>query len=109
MSVSNYNQKMSITDKLKKQLDMITESAGVDAKLVITGLSICLFFVFIGYFDQYITTLVGIIYPAFWSIKAIESSETDDDKVYYLIGYYFLLLYLAMAYLLGCLLHILHH
>ena len=81
MSVSNSNSKMSFLDKLKVQLDMITESAGVDAKFVITGLSICLFFVFIGYLDQYITTLVGIVYPAFWSIKAIESIETDDDKV----------------------------
>ena len=78
MSVST--EKKSILDTIREHLEIISEKAGLDAKLVIIGLVVACVFVFIGYFDQYITTFVGIAYPAFWSIRAIESKETDDDK-----------------------------
>ncbi len=73
-------QSKSFMDTIKEHMAVLSNKAGVDSSLVLGGLSICLFFVFIGYFDQYITTVVGIAYPAFWSMRAIESSEQDDDK-----------------------------
>ena len=78
MSVSE--SKKSFTDIVKEHLEVISEKAGIDARLVIIGLGVCLGFVLIGYLDFYITTIVGIVYPAFWSVRAIESEETGDDK-----------------------------
>lgn len=78
MSISD--KKKSFMDTVNQHLDIISEKSGVDAKLVVLALGICCFFVFIGYFDYYITQAVGILYPAFWSIRAIESKESDDDK-----------------------------
>jgi receptor expression-enhancing protein 5/6 len=79
MSTPGANSK-SFVDQVKEQLHILSEKAGVDSRLVIMGLSIALFFVFIGYFDHYITTVIGIAYPIFWSIRAIESPDNDDDK-----------------------------
>ena len=69
-----------IVGKIKNHLNILSEKAGIDSRLVIIGLSICAFFVFIGYSDHLITTVVGIAYPIFWSIRAIESPDSDDDK-----------------------------
>ena len=33
-----------------------------------------------GWFQTYITCIVGIVLPTYWSIKAIETKEPDDDK-----------------------------
>jgi receptor expression-enhancing protein 5/6 len=73
-------QEKTFVDKLKEELESLSEKFGMDSKIVLSVLSVCLFFVFIGYFDFYITSVIGIAYPAFWSIKAIESSESGDDK-----------------------------
>ena len=73
-------QSKSFIDTIKEHLTVLSNKAGVDSRIVIGGLAVCLFFVFIGYFDHYITTIVGVAYPAFWSMRAIESAEQDDDK-----------------------------
>ena len=78
MSVSN--EQKSIMDKIKEELKLVEEWTGINSTLIMSGLGFCLFFVFIGYFDFYITTIVGIVYPAIWSIRAIESKGSDDDK-----------------------------
>src|SRR5690606_4015763 len=36
-------------------------------------------FVWIGFLERFITNLVGTVYPAFWTMKSIESRK-DDDK-----------------------------
>lgn len=70
----------SFADKVKDHFRIISEKAGIDSRIVIIGLIASLSLVFLGYFQHYITTLVGIVYPIFWSMRAIESPETDDDK-----------------------------
>lgn len=80
MSVSVDKKDKNFFTIVEEHLDLISEKTGVNGKLVVIGLSVALFFTFIGYFEHYITNVVGIIYPAYWSIKAIESQETDDDK-----------------------------
>ena len=79
MSVSKENQK-TFLEKIEDQLKIVEEATGFNSKLIMSVLGVCFFFVFIGYFDHYITTFVGIVYPAIWSIRAIESTGTDDDK-----------------------------
>ena len=38
--------------------------------------------VMLGVGQVYITTLIGVLYPAFMSFIALESSGTDDDKMW---------------------------
>lgn len=59
---------------------VIQEKTGIPGEIVVGALGVMLIFVLIGYLDVYITNFIGIVYPAYWSIKAIESKESDDDK-----------------------------
>jgi receptor expression-enhancing protein 5/6 len=79
VSVEASNRK-TLWEQIEEQLKLLEEKTGVNSTILLGGLGACLFFVFIGYFDYYITNIVGIVYPAFWSIRAIESRESDDDK-----------------------------
>lgn len=79
MSVSTNSQK-NLMDKVEEHLKIIEEATGINSRYIMIGLGICFLFVFIGYFDLYITNVVGITYPAIWSIRAIESKGTEDDK-----------------------------
>ena len=64
----------------KKEIDLISEKTGVDGKIISTVLLISSIFCFINLFSKYITCLVGVILPAYWSIKAIESEDYNDEK-----------------------------
>ena len=64
----------------EKEINLISQKTGVDGKIISSILIICSIFCFINIFSQYITCIVGVILPAYWSIKAIESPEFDDDK-----------------------------
>ena len=64
----------------QKEIDLISEKTGVDGKIISSILLVGSIFCFINLFSKYITCLVGVILPAYWSIKAIESQEYDDDK-----------------------------
>ena len=79
MSVSQDKQN-TLLEKIEGQLKIVEEATGLNSKLIMSILGVCLFFVFIGYFDHYITTVIGILYPAIWSIRAIESKGSEDDK-----------------------------
>ena len=43
-------------------------------------MAVCAVLTFINFFGKYITCIVGVTLPAYWSIKAIESPYFDDDK-----------------------------
>lgn len=79
MSVSAENQK-TLMEKLEVHFKIIEEATGINSKYIMIGLGISFLFVFIGYFDFYITNVVGIFYPSIWSIRAIESKGSADDK-----------------------------
>ena len=64
----------------QKEINLISQKTGVDGKIISSILIICSIFCFINIFSKYITCIVGVILPAYWSIKAIESPEYDDDK-----------------------------
>jgi receptor expression-enhancing protein 5/6 len=75
MSVSQNDWKLWA----EAQAEIITKHTGIPAKVVVPTLGFCCFIVLIGYLENYITTIVGIGYPVFWSLKALESENKEDD------------------------------
>jgi hypothetical protein len=62
------------------QYEILEESLDIPARYVISSLFICMLLVFFGYLDLQITNVVGIVFPVYWTIKAIENPQNDDDK-----------------------------
>ena len=62
------------------QAELIHAKTGIPAKIVLIVLGVCVLSVIIGYFDQYITCLVGIVFPTICSIKALQTPDAEDDK-----------------------------
>jgi len=78
-STSPINQE-ELMKNVGKHLNLIKNKTKTDPKIII-GILICgLLLTLLGWFDKYITCLIGIILPTYWSIKAIESPQEDDDK-----------------------------
>lgn len=71
---------MGIQETIENHCNLIGQKAGINGKFIYITLLICTFFVFIGYFEEYITMCVGILLPAHFSLKAIVSERKDDDK-----------------------------
>ena len=66
--------------KVKKQLQIITDKTGIDARIILAILGVAIVLTLIGFLDKYITCLVAIVLPTYWSLKAIDSKGADDDK-----------------------------
>lgn len=64
----------------QEQAELIHEKTGIPAKYVLIALGICVASVLIGYLDQYVTCLVGIVFPSICSIRALETKDAEDDK-----------------------------
>jgi len=69
----------SLLSKWYEQMEIIHKKTGIEGKYVIIGLIISLLIVSVGYFEKIITNLIGTIYPAYWTMKSIQS-QNDDDK-----------------------------
>jgi receptor expression-enhancing protein 5/6 len=69
----------SLLGKWHEQMEIIHQKTGIEGKYVVIGLLACLLIVSIGYFERIITNLIGTIYPAYWTMKSIQS-QNDDDK-----------------------------
>lgn len=84
MSEGFSNQSGSFLQKVisfaQEQAQLITNKTGIPAKYIIIALAVCVASVMIGYLDQYVTCLVGIVIPSICSIRALETKEIDDDK-----------------------------
>jgi receptor expression-enhancing protein 5/6 len=75
----NKDKEPSLISKWEEQMNLITEKTGIPGNYVIGGLVLSVIFVSIGFLDRFITNLVGTLYPAYWTMKSIES-KGDDDK-----------------------------
>ena len=77
-------QAQGFMDKLKarfnKEIELISNKTGYDGKIITGILAVCTVLTLINVFGKYITCIVGVVLPAYWSIKAIESQEYGDDK-----------------------------
>lgn len=72
-------KELSLYDKYLEQMKLIQEKTGIPGTYVMGCLIAAIVFVYIGFLERFITNLVGTVYPAFWTMKSIES-RTDDDK-----------------------------
>jgi receptor expression-enhancing protein 5/6 len=70
----------AIKEMFDKHMKILSEKSGIPAPILVGILILACIFVFIGYFDKYITLLVSCVYPAYFSIKAIETDDKEDDK-----------------------------
>ena len=64
-------------------LRILSEKTGIPLGYIVIGVIVCLFiFVLVGVGANLIVHIVGILYPAYMSFKAIETKEEDDDKLW---------------------------
>ena len=58
----------------------VAAKIGVDPGLLVTGVMfVAIFLVAVGVCGNLLVSIVGFLYPAYRSFKALESDETDDD------------------------------
>lgn len=84
-------------------LNTIREKTGINPLILIAGVLGALAVVFLGHSQQYITAVVGILFPSYMSLKAIETKDGDDDKqwcTYWVIFFLFELAELFFGYIL---------
>jgi receptor expression-enhancing protein 5/6 len=66
---------------MNEAIKQVEEMTGIDRQsLASYGLYTGIFLVVLGVGNVYITTLIGVGYPALKSFLALESNETEDDK-----------------------------
>ena len=65
---------------ISKHMEIITRKTGINAVLVLGALIASLVVVVLGIMEREVTSVVGIVLPAIWSLKAIETSDKEDDK-----------------------------
>ena len=73
-------KQISLLEKWNNQMALIQEKTGIKGIYVVSGLILCVIFVYFNIFDTIITNLVGTLYPAFWTIKSIENNELKEQK-----------------------------
>ncbi|KAK2869038.1 hypothetical protein Q7C36_000909 [Tachysurus vachellii] len=70
------NEKNFVTDFLNK----VEEKTGIKKRLLVIGTATATgLYLLFGYGASLICNLIGFVYPAYYSIKAIESTNKDDD------------------------------
>lgn len=72
-------KELSLVEKWNEQMTLIEKKTGIHGLYVIILLVVSVLFVYLNIFDNLITNLVGTVYPAFWTMKSIET-KGDDDK-----------------------------
>jgi len=77
---SDLTKKLHEPNRVNNVLGQVEEKTGVDRFFMVAGLFgiIALYLIF-GHFAELVCNLVGFLYPAYVSIKAIESSTKSDD------------------------------
>ena len=69
----------SLLEKWNEHMSIIENKTGIKGIYVIIFLIVCLLLVYYNIFDTFITNSIGFLYPAFCTMKAIETNS-DEDK-----------------------------
>ena len=81
---NNFNEPLTthktLLDKFNDQCDYLGEKCGINGKIVLGLIIVCLILVIFNIGQQIVANIVGIVYPAYWSIKALETRTLEDDK-----------------------------
>jgi receptor expression-enhancing protein 5/6 len=72
--------KSAMREMFDRHMGILSQKSGIPAPILVGVLIFCCICVFVGFFGNYITLLVAVVYPAYWSIKAIETDDKEDDK-----------------------------
>jgi receptor expression-enhancing protein 5/6 len=79
-SIHNIVEKIEQNEHVKKVLTLINEKTGLKKKHILAGcVAVLSLYLVVGYASGFIVALLGFLYPAYASVKAIESTEKDDD------------------------------
>ena len=71
---------ISLKDKWNDKMQIIQNKTGIKGNIFVLGLLVCVILVYLNIFETAITTIVGTLYPGFWTIKSIEKNEFEDQK-----------------------------
>ena len=70
----------SLLEKWNEHMSIIESKTGIKGIYVILILIISLLLVYYNIFDTIITNLIGFLYPAFCTMKAIETNSNEDKQ-----------------------------
>ena len=82
------NAKLSLKDKWSEHIALIEEKTGLSGNFVIGFFIFCLCMVLFGFLEKMIMTIIGTFYPAYWSIKSIESDSEDIQEERHWLTYW---------------------
>lgn len=64
-----------------KEIKLIYNKTGVPPAYFLYGLVVCLVFIFIGYFESYLTHLIATLYPMYISIKTLQNQDATKEDI----------------------------
>ena len=67
---------------IQNHINIIEKRSQINPKVLIGGLGVSLILTTTKWFSSYVTCLVGVLCPTYLSLKALESPEEDDDKLF---------------------------
>lgn len=74
------NKKLNEKNKFTEILGTIEEKTGVQRLYIALGvLAFLALYLMVGYGATFLASFIGFVYPAYCSVKAIESSDKSDD------------------------------
>jgi receptor expression-enhancing protein 5/6 len=78
----NQKNEESVNDKLMKikELKYLYMKTGIQPIYFLYILIFCLVFLVIGYFESFLTCLIGVLYPMYFSIKAMREKNKENIK-----------------------------
>ena len=70
------------TQTIQEHMNIIEKRTEINPKVLVGGLVVALILTTTKWFSSYVTCLVGVVCPTYMSLKAIDSTEDDDDIQY---------------------------
>ena len=72
----------TILERTQTHMNIIEKKTEINPKVIVGGLILALILTMTKWFNSYVTCLVGVLCPTYLSLKALESPEEDDDKLF---------------------------